>query len=256
METEIERPLLAHAWHGPKDDAPIILYLHGLGIGGWCWEPVWAALPDYGALVPDLPGHGGSVGIPWQSLAESAERVTDLVDTLAPDLPVHVTGHSLGGYIGALLIAQRPDRFASALLSGFHIGSIRYPRFLKLAYTINGAIFRFPPLLRRVSKMFGGEETAQCFFDGARIMSPRTIRRAGTQVVDFQSPFEDHRPSIPMTIVAAEREPASIRETPARLAETLPNAKGIVLDGKDHLWPIKEPLRYADLLTSHLNGAD
>ena len=62
--------MLSFVLDGP-DDAPAILYLHGLGIAGWCWDPVRAELTDFGALVPDMPGHGGSAAMPWETLAHS-----------------------------------------------------------------------------------------------------------------------------------------------------------------------------------------
>ncbi|MEM9028147.1 MAG: alpha/beta hydrolase [Pseudomonadota bacterium] len=244
--------MLSYSLEGSNESAPVILYLHGLGIGGWCWDPVRAARPEFGALVPDLPGHGKSNDIAWRSIADTAASVASVVDTLPASRPVHVTGHSLGAYVGLVLLTQRPDRFSTALLSGFHVGSLNYAMLLKLAYIANSLIFRVPPLRRRFASIFGDEASAQRFIAGAAAMRPGTIRRAGMQVVDFKAPAGWHALSHPILAVAADGEPHAIRSTPRRLALQLPSVDARVLQGRDHLWPIKEPGLYADLLKTHI----
>lgn len=245
--------MIAHRMMGAAD-APVVLYLHGLGIAGWCWEPVAEALPDFAALMPDFPGHGGSASIPWVSIADTAVSMGALVDTLPVDRPVHVTGHSLGAYVGAVLIASRPQRFRSAVLSGFHVGEIGSKLLLKLAYAANGLVFRVPPLLRRFARMFGEGASAERFVDGARLIGAGTIRRAGMQVVDFQSPFGPGGLRIPTLAIAADGEPDAIRTTPAALEREFDSVRGVLLEGRDHLWPIKEPALYADLLGTHIRA--
>ncbi|MEM6974199.1 MAG: alpha/beta fold hydrolase [Pseudomonadota bacterium] len=244
--------MLSHVFEQPDGEAPIVLYLHGLAVGGWCWAPVRALLPENAALIPDLPGHEGSAAIPWRSLADTATRVAEVVDTLPPARPVHVTGHSLGGYVGLILLTLRPDRFASAMLSGFHVGKPPVPALLKLAYLANGLIFRAPPLLRRFVGVFDDPATARRFLAGAKVMDARTMYRAGSQVVDFVPPEGLDSLTLPILAVAAADEPAAIRRMPDRLARQHANIRGLVLDGRNHFWPINEPALYAGTLRGHI----
>ncbi|MEM9781008.1 MAG: alpha/beta fold hydrolase [Pseudomonadota bacterium] len=246
--------MLAHHLTGPADPAPVVLYLHGLGVGGWCWEPVHAALPEYAALVPDLPGHADSAQIAWRSIEDTAARVSELVDRLVAGRPVHITGHSLGGYIGSVLVAKRPERFRSAVLSGFHLGSMRFPALVKLAFVAGGMMFRVPPLLKLFARVFGDEEVARRYVACAKTVSSGTIRTAGRQVVDFKSPFEHAAVRLPTLAIAADGEPPSISSMPARLERQHDRVRGVLLQGRDHLWPLKEPLLYADMLGAHIRA--
>lgn len=246
--------MLSHSLQDPGELTPIILYLHSLGIGGWSWEPVTAALPEFGALVPDFPGHGASSETPWRSISDSAARVAEVVDTLPAERPLHVTGHSLGAYVGLVLLTQRPERFATAVLSGFHISPPGHPILLKLAYVANGLIFRAPPLLRRFASVFGNDALARRFVEGAKIIKSKTIRRAGIQVVGFKAPAGLDELTLPMLAIAGDAEPESIRSAPGLLAQRLPNFEALVLQGRDHLWPIKEPGLYAETLKAHVTG--
>ncbi|MEL6521259.1 MAG: alpha/beta fold hydrolase [Pseudomonadota bacterium] len=243
--------MLSYSTFETNAQSALILYLHGLGMAGWCWEPVRQALPDFGSLVPDLPGHGGSARQAWRSISDTAAAVAEVVDTVPADRPVFVVGHSLGAYVGLNLLVQRPQRFRGAVLSGFHTGHLPKPRLFKLAYLANSIVFRVPFLVRRFSSVLGNADLAERFVDGAKVIKPRTIRRAGIQVVDYQPPSAAEVPSVPILAIAGDREPDAIRSTPARLEAEYPNARGLVLEGCDHLWPVREPMRYAQIVGEH-----
>jgi pimeloyl-ACP methyl ester carboxylesterase len=87
--------------------APVLLFLHGLGATGEVWRGAFdlaAGWPGTRLLV-DLPGHGRS-----GSLDEYAYQAHALAlrAVLGPDPgPVVVAGHSMGGFIGILLSAER-----------------------------------------------------------------------------------------------------------------------------------------------------
>lgn len=246
--------MLSQSLRDTGDSAPIVLYLHGLGVAGWSWDPVIAALPEYGALVPDLPGHGESSEIPWRSLADTAARVAEVVESLPADRPLHVAGHSLGAYVGLILLTLQRERFATAVLSGFHISSTGHPILLKLAYVANGLVFRAPPLLRRFASVFGDEAVQRRFVEGAAVIKSRTIRRAGIQVVDFEPPAGLDALALPIMAISGGAEPEAIRSAPERLSQRLPDVYPRVLQNRDHMWPIKEPGSYADALRAHITG--
>ncbi len=245
--------MLGYASNALNDgDGPLLVCLHGLGVGAWCWEPVWRALPQQSVLAPDLPGHGTSAATEWQSIADTASKVGELVDHLAAGRPKFLTGHSLGAYVGSTLLTQRPDLFVGALLSGFHWGKLNNQLLLKLAFVGNSAMFSSPFLVRQMARVFGDEEVVERYAAEAAVIKPRTIRRAGIQVVNFSPPGALDASNLPIVAVSGSREPSDIRDTPARLAAAFSNVEAVVLDGRDHLWPIREPEFYAQLLAERL----
>lgn len=71
----------------------------------------------------DLPGQNGFPGIGARgsnTLPALAAVVADVIDWLAPDRPVHLVGHSMGGLVTRELVLSEPDRLASwtAVCSG------------------------------------------------------------------------------------------------------------------------------------------
>ncbi len=101
----------------PPDHQASILYIHGLGESGLCFERLiqHPTLNGYRHIVPDLPGYGRS---PWSdhaiSLAEYAHLLTGWIQQSGfhPDVLI---GHSMGGVIGTMMCEIEPESFPAFL---------------------------------------------------------------------------------------------------------------------------------------------
>jgi pimeloyl-ACP methyl ester carboxylesterase len=88
--------------------ARAILYIHGLGESGLCFERLahHPALAAYRHLIPDLPGYGRSAWTPTiAGLAEVAELLAGWLAARGEPAPI-VVGHSMGGVIGVELVER------------------------------------------------------------------------------------------------------------------------------------------------------
>src|SRR5690606_21891931 len=91
-------------------DAPLILLVHGYTGAKENWLPLLPHLPeDHRVIAPDLPGwnesqrkSGGDYGYPAQ-----AARLAKFIAWL--DRDVYLVGHSMGGGIAALAVADNPQ---------------------------------------------------------------------------------------------------------------------------------------------------
>jgi len=93
-----------------------ILFLHGAG--GWpAWLPFFERLSQRFALtVPEHPGFGGSDDPQWlRDVPDLAMYYLDLLDSAFAS-PVHVIGHSLGGWTAAEAAVRNTRRIASLTL--------------------------------------------------------------------------------------------------------------------------------------------
>jgi pimeloyl-ACP methyl ester carboxylesterase len=95
---------------------PPMLFLHGAG--GWpAWLPFFERLSQrYTLTVPEHPCFGGSDDPHWlRNVSDLAMYYLDLLEaTFAA--PVHVIGHSLGGWTAAEAAVRNKSRFASLTL--------------------------------------------------------------------------------------------------------------------------------------------
>ena len=115
-------------WPGADEDSPsrgTVLLVHGLGEHAGRYDHVAQRLNDWGFRVRgyDHYGHGDSDGA--RGALPSADRLVedlaDLVDATRARMPrgapLIVLGHSMGGLVAALLVAQRRRPFDGLVLS-------------------------------------------------------------------------------------------------------------------------------------------
>ncbi len=108
------RGLSVRALRGGR--GPKLIFLHGAG--GWpAWLPFFERLSQhYEVLVPEHPGFGASDDPKWiRNVPDLAMYYLDLLDATYT-APVHVIGHSLGGWTAAEAAVRNCSRIKSLTL--------------------------------------------------------------------------------------------------------------------------------------------
>lgn len=104
-------------WGSARPGVPSLLLLHATGFHARLWDALVACLPpDQHVIAPDTRGHGRSFRPnlldDWMQAAGDIVALTDTLDLSG----LVVAGHSMGGFCGAALAAQRPERVARLVL--------------------------------------------------------------------------------------------------------------------------------------------
>jgi len=108
-------------WHSPPSGKPLLHFLHGNGYCGRVYTPLLQLLAeDFDLWLCDVQGHGdsdhGGRFHGWNRSAELAlEAFAEGRKTFA-EVPVFALGHSFGGVLSSLMLAQRPQLFSRAVL--------------------------------------------------------------------------------------------------------------------------------------------
>lgn len=115
-------------------DEPVagFLFLHGGGEHSGQFSRLAARLNAKGINVwaIDHQGHGISGGprglvTPLETLVDDAATLTGLIREGFPDLPLVVGGHSLGGWVTALLLVRDASLYTGAVLTGASLRGVR-----------------------------------------------------------------------------------------------------------------------------------
>lgn len=123
-----------------------VVFVHGIRVSGTMWSPVRALL-EAPSAAPDLPGHGGRRGLPYDT-----EAACDVVAEAIADLGGRalVVGLSLGGYVGIATAARHPGMVAGLVAMGC---TARPGRALAHAYRLAGRLAaRNPAAADRLSR--------------------------------------------------------------------------------------------------------
>jgi pimeloyl-ACP methyl ester carboxylesterase len=89
-------------------DAPVLLFVHGLGCDTTFWDEAWSepGLEPYTLVAVDLPGFGAAPPLRPFTFEAVLDRLAKLV--ASADAPVVAVGHSMGGALAALLAGRAP----------------------------------------------------------------------------------------------------------------------------------------------------
>jgi len=225
---------------GPRD-AETIVFLHGGNVSGWMWGPQRDELTDFHHLVPDMPGFGLSNQVPWRSMAETADRIAAVIRERAHDGRAHVVGLSLGGLVGALLVARHPSAVRSAVLSGAPLrglgpfmawlARVQLKLWQSAAYwTTMGRGYHLDP------------EALKAFVEGGVGINPRSARRMVEQTNAGMLGEIDGFDGNPVRILGLAGGAESRTVTGAlRYFLRAPNAVVRLAPGMHHVWNVENP---------------
>lgn len=171
---------------------------------------------------------------------------------------VHLVGHSSGSLIALALAASRPDLVASVVAyepappgqpdPDFRSHVIDPVEKAMAAGDSAGALDHFMRLVcapdyEAVLKDALGPDA----LDVVRSESEFFFRDEVPAVLSWQ--FDDHLARAitqPALLLAGGASPPPVLETARLIAESLPNATLEVVDGADHLWPLRDPSGLAE----------
>ncbi len=238
----------------PRPGAPTLVLLHGFPLSRAMWSAQTEGLARVARVVaPDLRGYGDSTSGGWPSggdaasLDRYADDVAALIDHLDADWPVVLTGFSMGGYIAMALLRRHPGLVDGVVLMDTRAvvdsEEARATR-LKMADKIGewGAA-RVAELMRPNLFADGTPDvTVEAALPVIAATAPETI--AASQRAMAARP--DSTPLLgqidkPALVVCGEHDAISPPAEMRSLAEAIPGARFVEIEGAGHMAPVERP---------------
>ena len=249
------------AWRELGDGDPVV-FLHGLGGTRTAWAPQLQGLSDrFRCVAWDMPGYGASAPVVPLTFAAIADAVSQLLDHLgvaAADL----VGESFGGMHALHTALRHPDRVRRLVITNtspaFGIDGTD-PDAWKAARLEPLEVGRTPAdLARPLLTSLAGRRISPEIMD-MRVAAFSRISTQGLRAAVECLPHHDVRDRLgsiaaATLVVAGERD----AETPVRyaqiLADGLPRAEMVVLEGVGHLAASEAPHAFNRLVRRFLTA--
>jgi pimeloyl-ACP methyl ester carboxylesterase len=274
-----------HAVVDGSDDAPVTLVLaHGWTLAQAAWDDVGELLTprvtagELRVIRYDQRGHGrstwGDIDITIDQLGADLGNVLEL----APDGPVVLGGHSMGGMTIMALGAARPelfgDRVRGVVLVSTSAGDLTSdprsaagrmaglsPGMLNAALAGARVVERvrqlLPPTHPRHQKMvrellYGEDATEEMVLAGAEIMHASTVR----SFIAFMPALDEHDKRedltaltrVPVEILVGDSDQLTPERHSHHLAEALPDARLHVVERAGHMLTQERPQHVVDAI--------
>lgn len=237
---------------GNRDPDPTretVLFLHGTGQDHTIWVLPTRYFARHGrnVLAVDLPGHGRSKGAPLGSIGEMADWVIEVLDSCGISNTA-IVGHSLGSLVAIATAAGHPERVRSIALvgttvpmpvSGFLLEQARDNRHEAIEMLTFWGFSK--------SAQLGGNATPGNWMlgNGLRLMEKSAPGVIYTDLKACNEYIEgmEHASTVacPTLLILGERDMLTPVRSAMRLAEVLPNAGKVVLEGSGHALLAERP---------------
>jgi pimeloyl-ACP methyl ester carboxylesterase len=236
-----------------------LLFLHGVGGGHGTWDrqlPYFTAR-GYRALAWDQPGYGGTEPVEPYDL----EQVAAALRRHIGGEPAILVGHSMGGFVAQETYARFPDCiralvlcFTSAAFGGSGSDFARQFIAARIAPLEEGRTMaeiaaRLMPAMRGTRSDPAGLALAE------RVMAavpPEIYRKAVRLLTTFDRRAQLADIRVPTLLVAGSDDrvaPAAVME---RMAQKIPGAEHVLLEGCGHLGPMDQPDPFNEALAGFL----
>ncbi len=255
-------------WVEQAGSGPALLLISGLGYSNWCWQDLQSQLsPELHVISFDNRGTGRSEKAPAPySIAMLAHDAAGVLDALGIS-SAHVLGHSMGGYIALQLAQLHPQKVASLTLVSTTCGGPGSVPAPEATLKLWGEVAGLPPVesaRRAMPTSFapGWTERHPARFEQvlqARLRHPTPPQCWAAQfaacVQFFEAGVDASRLRTPTLVIHGTEDRVVPYANGVALAQRLPQARLVTLEGCGHLPPLEEPERFAQLVREHVGSA-
>ena len=236
-----------------------LLFLHGVGGGHAAWDRQlpYFARRGHRVLAWDQPGYGGTEPVEPYDL----EQVAAALKRHIGGEPAILVGHSMGGFVAQEAYARFPDCIRALVLC-----------FTRAAFGGSGSDFARQFIAARIAPLDEGRTMAEIAAQlmpamrgtrsdpaglalAERVMAavpPEIYRKAVRLLTTFDRRAQLADIRVPTLLVAGSDDRIAPAAAMERMAQKIPGAEYVLLEGCGHLGPMDQPDPFNEALAQFL----
>lgn len=240
----------------PGTDAESVVFVHGAGMD----HTVWALPARYFArqglrvAAVDLPGHGRSAGPPFDRIDDMAAWLGEVLDALA--IPrAAVAGHSMGSLVAFRFASTAPDRCRALALLGTSAPMPVTDPLLNAAKDNHHAAIDMANTWSHSTGTLGANANPGVWMltVGERLLersAPGVFHADLTACNTFDATSVKTSSQCPVLVIAGNDDMMTPARAGLTVAQSLPDARVVRLEGCGHAMLNERPNEVLDALTT------
>ena len=247
--------MLIHFEEYGQSNAPLLLFIHGGGVGGWMWEEQIKFFQAYQCLVPTLPEHGGQkCDIPF-SIRESAKLLNDLIIEKANGQKVNVVGFSIGAQVLIEMLSLQPTLIDKAMINSALTRPIPVPKsILGVTVKLTYPLIRQKAFAKIQAKtLYIPPNLFDRYYEESCSVSVEGLTRVLDENMSFKIPESFSKVKSNMLVTVGEKERGMMKKSAHDLSICNANCHKIVWPNIGHGISLIEPSLFNDILSKWLH---
>ena len=244
----------------PDPGLPLVLFLHGAALDKTVWQLQTRYFSHHGftVMAVDLPGHGGSEGIPPSSIQDYADWVADLVESTGYG-QAHLVGHSMGALIALETAARHPAVAETLTMAGGAAAIPVHPALLAAAESDDHIAYELMASWGHGRRShLGGHQTPGMWMMGTTIrlwersrpgVLATDLRACGNYAGGAEAAAAVRCPSL---LISGSLDVMTPRKASGPLRRHLEDVREMVIEGAGHIMIIEQPDTVIDTIADFL----
>lgn len=224
-------------------NAPLMVFLHGGGVSSWMWDKQIEYFQRYHCVAIDLPEQGRSKQSEPFSIKYSAEKVMEMIESLANGKQVIIIGFSLGAQVTVQMLSINPNLIDNAIINS---ALVRPNSFLRKS--ISPSIKLTYPLIQnktfsklQAQTLYIDEDYFEIYYQESSQMKRETLIRILEENMSFSIPHGFRKAKGNILVTVGDKEKAIMKKSAQEIVENNVNCIGAIIPDVGHGISLQNP---------------
>ncbi len=214
---------------------PLIVLIHGGGVGGWMWDKQVQYFSDYHCVVPELIDNEANNSSDF-SIEGSAKKLLSLIEEKAKTKRVIVVGFSLGAQIVIQMVSLKPQLIDVAIInSALVTPSPVAEKWIKPLIKLTFPLVKNKSFAKLQAKtLYVGQEYFEQYYEDSSKMKVDTLIKILQENMSFAIPRDFSKAQCNILVTVGEKEKVNMKKSALHLVNSNLNCQGVMLSNIGH----------------------
>ncbi|MGE8002349.1 alpha/beta fold hydrolase [Lysinibacillus sp. NPDC093216] len=214
---------------------PLILLIHGGGVGGWMWDKQVQYFSDYHCVVPELIDNEANNTSDF-SIEDCAKKLLSLIEEKAKNKRVIVVGFSLGAQIAIQMVNLKPQLIDSAIInSALVTPSPVAKKWIRPLIKLTFPLIKNKSFAKLQAKtLYVDQDYFEQYYEDSSKIKLDTLIKILQENMSFAIPHDFSKAQCNILVTVGEKEKGNMKKSALHLVNSNPKCQGVVLSNIGH----------------------